>query len=341
MTFRWAIIGAGEFARRGMAPGLKLAAGSELAAVYCRTLAKARAFAAQHEVEKAYDSLEALLEDPAIDAVYIATPNSLHAEHTLAAARAGKHVLCEKPMATSVRDAEAMIEGCDRHGITLGVVFQNRYHHAHREARRHVESGALGEVDHVSAQMCRGFFRGRHWSGWRVDPAMTGAGAIVAQAVHPIDLLRYLLGAEVVEVQAMTDEAPPRMPIEEMSYTLLKFTNGAHATVVAGTLLPRFDNDVVLYGTKAKIACRATVGLPRAGTQAEMTIESDTLTTRVEFPGDNSQPAKMARMVEDFIGSIREKTQPELSGRNGLQMVKIALAIQEASRQRRAVRVDP
>jgi predicted dehydrogenase len=340
MTLRWGIIGAGEIAGRAMAPGLKLAAGSDLYAVQCRTLEKAQAFAARHGAQKAYDSIEALLDDAGIDAVYIATPNSLHAPHTIAAARAGKHVLCEKPMATTIRDAEAMIGACDRHGVTLGVVFQNRYHHAHLEARRHVASGALGEIDLVTAQLCRGFMRGRHWSGWRVDPAMTGAGAIVAQAVHPIDLLRHLLGAEVAEVQAMTDEAFSSRSVEEMSYTLLRFANGTHGIVVAGTLLPRFDNDVVLYGTQAKLACRASLGVQREGTQPQMTFESETINTRIDFPGDNSNSARMARLVEDFAGSVRDRTEPALSGRNGLAMVRIALAIQESSRQRRAVRVE-
>src|SRR5918911_2669081 len=99
---RWAILGAGDIADRGMAPALNRAADTQLEAVYCRTMDKARAFATKHNVEKAYDSIDRMLADPAIDAVYIATPNSLHAEHTIAAAKAGKHVLVEKPMATTV-----------------------------------------------------------------------------------------------------------------------------------------------------------------------------------------------------------------------------------------------
>ena len=110
MTIRWGIVGAGEIANRGMAPALNKAADTELAAVQCRTMDKARAFAEKHKAAKAYDSLEKMLGDPDLDAVYIATPNSLHAANTIAAAKAGKHVLCEKPMANTVRDAEAMIE---------------------------------------------------------------------------------------------------------------------------------------------------------------------------------------------------------------------------------------
>lgn len=340
MNLRWGIIGAGEIANRGMAPALNSAADTELAAVYCRTMDKARAFADKHQAAKAYDSLEKMLDDPDLDAVYIATPNSLHAAHTLAAAKAGKHVFCEKPMATTVRDAEAMIEACDRHRVKLGVVFQHRYHTAHLKARGYVQSGALGVIDLATAQICRGFQRGTHWSGWRVDPVMSGSGAIVGQGVHAFDLLRHLLGAEIREVQAMTDEAPPHMPVEEMSYTLVRFTNGTRGMVVAGTLLPRYENDLVLYGAQAKLACRATMGVPRPNVQAQMTLETDSSNVNVDIAGDNSQAARMARMVEDFSTSIRDNTEPALSGANGLQLVRIATAVQESSRQRKAVVID-
>lgn len=337
-TVRWGIIGAGEIAGRAMGPALNQAAGTRLAAVYSRSLDKARSFAGRLNAEKAYDSLEKMLRDPELDAVYIATPNSLHAAQTVQAAEAGKHVLCEKPMAMTVRDAERMIEACDRNRVKLAVVYQNRYHPAHFEARRHIQSGALGDIDFASAQLCRGFVRGEHWSGWRIDPEMTGSGAIVAQAVHPIDLLRFLLGAEVEEVQAMTDESPPGRPVEEMVYSLLRFSNGVHATVVAGTLVPRYDNDVLLYGTKAKIVCKGTLGVPHKGQPGEFSIEGDAVNDRMRFPSSSAQD-KMVRLVEDFNQSVVENSELGVSGYNGLQMVRIATALQASSRLGKAVEI--
>ena len=126
----------------------------------------------------------------------------------LMAAAAGKHILCEKPMATSVRDAEAMIDACDRAGVRLAVMYQNRYHPAHIMARQYISEGRAGAIDYASAQLCRG----RAWDqrgSWRTDPSVSGSGAIVAQAVHPIDLLRFLMDSEVESVSAMTDESAP------------------------------------------------------------------------------------------------------------------------------------
>lgn len=304
---RWGIIGAGEIAGRAMGPALNQAAGTRLAAVYSRSLDRARSFAGRFNAEKAYDSLEKMLRDPELDAVYIATPNSLHAAQTVQAAEAGKHVLCEKPMAMTVRDAERMIEACDRNRVKLAVVYQNRYHPAHFEARRHIQSGALGDIDFASAQLCRGFARGEHWSGWRIDPEMT-------------------------------DESAPERPVEEMVYSLLKFSNGVHATVVAGTLVPRYDNDVLLYGTKAKIVCKGTLGVPHKGQPGEFSIEGDTVNDRMRFPSSSAQD-KMVRLVEDFNQSVVENSELGVSGYNGLQMVRIATALQASSRLGKAVEI--
>jgi predicted dehydrogenase len=279
-----------------------------------------------------------MLANPKVDAVYIATPNGLHAEHTVAAARAGKHVLCDKPMALDEAQSLRMIEACERHDVRLGVVYQNRFHPAHIEARRLVQSGLLGEIQYASGQLCVGRSRG-HWKGWRLDPALAGSGAIVGQAVHPIDILRYLMDSEVVEVQAMTDEHAPERPVDDMSYALLRFANGAHATVVAGTLVPRSANDVVIYGSEARIASRGTLGTPAAGARQCLTVESDGPAHEQDHSTSTS-PQRFAAMIEDFDRCIVERREPSISGRNGLQMVRIANALLESSRHGRRVRIE-
>ncbi|MGE5525206.1 MAG: Gfo/Idh/MocA family protein [Rhodospirillaceae bacterium] len=334
---RWGILGAGEIAGRGLAPALNRAADTDLLAVYNRTVDKAEAFAAKFGARRKYDALERFLADPDVDAVYIATPNSLHAEHAIAAARAGKHILVEKPMANTMQDGERMMEAAAKHNVKLGVMYQNRYHAAHDAVRRHIASGALGEIQLASAHHCRGFTRNGHWSGWRVDPAMAGSGAIVAQAVHPVDLLRYLLGAEVAEVEAMTDEAPPQRPVEEMVYSLLRFDNGVHATVVSGTLVPRHDNDVLFYGSIGKITCKGTLGNPRDNRDGEMTLETDRGMETMTYP-TSTVVDKMRAIVEDFTSHVTRNTPFSSDAENGLQMVRIALAMQESGRTRKAVR---
>lgn len=335
---RWAIIGLGEVAERSVGPGLARAKSSTLRSVYSRNAETARSFAARFGAQGAYDSLDEMLADPELDAVYIATPNNVHAAQAVLAAKAGKHVLCEKPMATSVADAEQMIAACETNKVKLGVVFQHRYHPAHFRAREIVAAGVLGEIQFATAQLCRGFER-NHWQGWRNDPAVSGSGAIVAQGVHPIDLLRFTMGSEVIRVQAMTDEMASKRPLEEMLYALLEFANGTHASVVAGSLLPHYDNNVQIYGSKAKIALNGTLVVPRADQEGELNVAGDVAAGgRTVFPA-RTGPQKMAEMIEDFTLCIVEDREPEISGRNGLQMVKIAEALQQSGRSGRSVQI--
>ncbi|MDB5807256.1 MAG: oxidoreductase domain protein [Betaproteobacteria bacterium] len=335
---RWGIIGAGEIAQRNVVPALRLLQDAEVTAVMSRRLDSAQAFAAKNEIAAAYDTLDAILADPQVDAVYIATPNHLHPEQAVAAARAGKHVMCDKPMALEVADCERMIEAAERHGVRLGVVFQNRYHPAHIAARQQAQAGVLGEVQYASAQLCVGRPRG-HWKGWRLDPAAAGSGAIVGQAVHPVDLLRYLMDSEVTEVQCMSDQKMPERPVDDMCYALLRFANGAHATVVAGTVVPRSANDVVLHGSAARIACRSTLGTPPPGARQSLSVEGDAAELNQDHSASNSLQ-RFAAMFADFQACITEGREPAISGRNGLQMVKIANALLESSLHGKTVRIS-
>jgi 1,5-anhydro-D-fructose reductase (1,5-anhydro-D-mannitol-forming) len=335
---KWGIIGPGEIAGRSVAPALAKAEGSELYSVCGRNGAATQAFADKWGAAKAFDSLDAFLADKALDAVYIATPNNLHADQVVRAAQAGKHVLCEKPMATSVDDAQRMIEACKSSGVALGVVFQNRYHAAHIRTREIIASGTLGEIQFVSAQLCRGFPRGR-WEGWRNDPVASGAGAIVAQSVHPIDLLRFLLGIEIVKVQGMSDIAPPQRPVEEIVFSTLQFENGIHASVVAGQILPRYDNDIVVYGSKGKLVLKGTLGVPLNNRTGELTVEgTGSFDGVTEFPM-SSVADKVAKLLESFAVCVAADRDPELSGRNGLQMVKVATALQKSCLTGQAISV--
>ena len=146
MALGWAIIGTGMHADTKIAPAIHTAQGSELVAVYSRDRGRAEQFGLKHESKAAYDSVEDLLKDSRVDAVFVASPNFLHASHTRQSARAGKHVLAEKPMATTVEDALAMVRECRDNGVKLGTGFELRHHPGHLLARDLISSGTLGRV---------------------------------------------------------------------------------------------------------------------------------------------------------------------------------------------------
>jgi 1,5-anhydro-D-fructose reductase (1,5-anhydro-D-mannitol-forming) len=330
----WGIIGIGHHADQEIAPVFNRIANTNLVAVCSRDIERAKNFATKHRVKRFYDSFAKMLEDPGVDAVFIATPNSLHAQHTIQAAEASKHVLCDKPMALTVRDSELMVEACNKNKVKLAVFFQHRYHPAHIEARRYIQSGIVGGISVVKAQLCHP----GSWKGWKSDSTMAGAGSLMGQGVHCIDLLRYFLDSEVTEVRAMTDEEPPARPVDEMAYVILKFENGAHGVVISGIRTPPSDNDAVLYGSKAKVTCKGTLGRPQ-GNLGQLLVDSDSLSVRMSFPSSEPLLENKTRAVEAFNKSIEENAETSMTGHNGIQVVKITNAIIESSRQGKAVKI--
>src|SRR5215216_3004056 len=146
MTLGWGIVGPGRIADDRMAPAINAYDGNRLVAVVSRDQARADAFAAKHNAAHALTSYEEMLQRSDIDVVLITTPNALHAEQAIAAARAGKHVYCDKPLATSVADAERMIAECEKAGVKLGVNFHNRFMPCFIDTKRIIDSGEIGEV---------------------------------------------------------------------------------------------------------------------------------------------------------------------------------------------------
>ena len=337
MTLGWGIIGIGGHANRFMAPAITHAAGTELVAVCSRDMGRAQEFARKHNAKKAYDSLEKMLADPALNVLYVATPNNLHAEQTIAAAEAGKHVYCEKPMALTVAECERMIKACDDNKVKLGIDFQNRFHPAHVEARRLILSGEAGEVNVVKAQYAHGRSRNApRIQNWRSVPEMAGAGSLVGTGVHPIDLLRFVLDSEIEEVRALTDEKPPEQPLDSMAYVILSFKNGVTGVVISGMLVPRSDDDLVIYGSKMKITSRNSVGMPLRG---ELIIEGESIDLRATYPAEDPVPGMYIRAVEAFNKSVLDNTEPLSSGYDGLEMVRVVDAILESGRSGRAVKI--
>ena len=201
---RWGIVGFGWVAKDYMAPGIA-ATGSRVVAV-CDPDPRARD-AASAIGATAHADLAALLRQD-LDAVYVATPNHLHRPAVVACAEAGLPILCEKPLAATFADADAMIDACKRSGTLFGSAFDQRHHPAHHAIRTAVAAGAIGTV--TAIRIVYGCWLGRDWVGgaswpgenWRIDLRQAGGGAVMDLAPHGLDLVHALLGEEVVDLRA-------------------------------------------------------------------------------------------------------------------------------------------
>jgi UDP-N-acetyl-2-amino-2-deoxyglucuronate dehydrogenase len=340
---RLAIVGAGMVARYH-AQAIKAAPGARLVAT-CRS-DPARTAAAEAEFgvpcETAYD---ALLARPDVDAVCICTPSGAHAAQTIAAARAGKHVLVEKPMALTLSDADAMIEACHGAGVRLGVALQRRTEPAYQAVRGAIAGGALGRP--VMGLALVPYFRGQAYydsAAWRGTWAEDGGGALMNQGIHIVDLLLWFMG-DVDEVQACADTLTHSIEVEDAVTASLRFKNGALGSIVATTAAsPGFPHRVEVYGTRGGVQLEAE-SVVRWDSDNPPTLPAS-LAPGSAGAGAGSSPTGLAptghaRIVADFVGSVRDGQPPLVPGEEGRRSLSLVLAVYEAVRSGRPVRPDP
>lgn len=225
---RWGIIGCGDVTEVKSGPAFQKARGSSLVAVMRRTGELARDYARRHEVPRWYDNAADLIADPEVDAVYVATPPSSHAEYVIQAAAAGKPVYVEKPMARNAAECEAMIAACREAGVPLFVAYYRRALPRFLEVRRLVEEGAIGEVRAVQVGLCRTPLPSWPGTDWRIDPAIAGGGRFVDLACHTLDLLDYILGP-IDEARAFVANQGGASAAEDLVSAAFRFASGIQA----------------------------------------------------------------------------------------------------------------
>jgi len=343
LAFGWGIISTGLHPENKIAPAITAADGGELVAVYSRDQGRAAAFAERHGASVAYSSLEDLLRDSRVDGVFISSPNSLHAGQAMQAAEAGKHVLSEKPMTTTLRDALDMVRACRDRGVKLGVGFELRHNPGHIVARDLVRDGTLGRVTLAQGQWGFGS-RGqevfppreglRQW--WDDPEAMGGASTMMGTGVHVMDLLRFVMGQEIVEVAAITDGQTDARPLEQIAVLSLRFGNGTLGTLVCGRLLPDTRNDLAIYGISGRFTSRETVWEAQKG---EIEVISDTVNRTDSYP--ENYLANFIAQTEDFQQAVAEDRDPAATGVDGLRVVEVTLAAIESARTCKTIKIEP
>ncbi|MEZ6191075.1 MAG: Gfo/Idh/MocA family oxidoreductase [Phycisphaerales bacterium] len=332
---KWGVLGAGGIARRRTIPeGIVPASNAELVAVYSVSdgEAVARQFGAQN-----CDSKEALLASD-IDAVYIATPTFLHREQVLLAAAAGRHVLCEKPLALNTDDATDMIRACDKAGVKLGVGLMMRYHASHVEAARLIRAGRIGTPVMGRAQLSCWYPPMEN--AWRQDPALGGGGALADLGVHCIDLLEMFFG-RTRSVMASIGHAVHGYAAEDTAVVLLEFENGARGIVDCLFNVPDESslNRLELYGSGGSILAEGTIGQGAAGTMTLRAAENASGYEAQQSRGMaggvpiEPEPSNVYRsQIEAFSQAVIDGTEPVISGRDGLWNLRVLESCYESAR---------
>jgi 1,5-anhydro-D-fructose reductase (1,5-anhydro-D-mannitol-forming) len=314
---RFALLGTGGIADRFLAPALAHVDGAQLWSVLSRDHDRAADFARRHRAaarSPAHTDLDALLADPDLDAVIIATPDALHAPQAIAAARARKHILVEKPMATGVDEGRAMVAAARAAGVRLGVAYHLRFHAGHRALHAQVQAGAIGPVRHVRAQWS---YHAKSATNWRASTEVGRWWALAGVGTHCLDLARWLLmpsQGEVVELASVISRAVWKGPNDETAIVALRFAGGATAEIVASVL---FDapTRVELLGADARAVCKGTLGPFGAGS---ITVGGAPLA----FAPGSPYVGELA----DFVAAVNEERDPEVPGEEGLRNVELLVA---------------
>jgi 1,5-anhydro-D-fructose reductase (1,5-anhydro-D-mannitol-forming) len=328
----WGIIGIGNHADNRMAPAIGRAQGAELRGVFSRDQERADAFAAKHGASRAWSDLDAMLADPGIEIVYIGSPHPVHAEHAIAAVRAGKHVLCDKPMATTLEQCEAMIAASATAGRMLAVGFNQRYSPPHRRLQEFVASGRAGDLVLARTEVSA-FASPARADSWRGVGTASG-GSLLNTAPHSLDLLRYVTGQDVVEVAALADD-PER---EELTVAGLRLTGGVMATLISSRRMPFRKSAISLHGSQGYLATEGTITYDVSGM---VTIETKDGVEVEAFGPPAPGVDQFTLEIEQLSRAVRGEDNPLATGRDGLENLRTILALQESTRTGRAVRIEP
>lgn len=305
------LVGCGWVGRDFVAPALGAAERAHGAALYDPRPEAREAVAARVPGARVHDDLGELLADPGVDAVYVAVPNHRHPEVVEAAAAAGRHVLCEKPMAADLAGAERIVAACADAGVRYATAFDQRFHPAHAALGALIADGALGMV--TAARIVYACWLPPGWAAdnWRVDPVRAGGGALLDLAPHGLDLVQVLLGAPIEELAALRQSRVFGYAVEDGAMLIARLAGGALATLHVAynhpETLPRRRLEVV--GTAGLAVATDTLG-QEAGGRLVVSDASDGASREVAF---DAQRSPFTAQLDAFAAAVLdEETFPYL-----------------------------
>lgn len=294
----------------------------------------------------AYYDLDQMLADPAVEVVTIATPSGAHMEPAIAAARAGKHVVVEKPLEVTLTRCDKIIATAQKAGVVLSTIFPSRFHDSSLELKHAMERGRFGRLTLGDAVVkwyrSQQYYDSGAWRGtWQLD----GGGALMNQAIHSVDLLLWLMGP-AIEVRAQTALlAHKHIAVEDVAVATVKFANGALGTIEASTAVyPGYLKRIEIHGSDGSAIMEEEDiikwDFAKPAKQDEKIRQK--MAQRVSSGGGAADPAAIGhhghtRQFQDVLKAMRKGTSPQIDGPEGRRAVELILAIYKAAETGRAV----
>ncbi len=339
MKIKWGVIGCGGIAYRRTIPGMMLSQNSELVAVMDTNLEAAENVKNEFGAKYAFGTCDELLSIDEIDAVYIASPVFCHKEQAMAAAKAGKHILLEKPMGLTVEESKEISDYCKAHGVKLGVGLMMRFSAYHQKMKELIGQGVLGDIVSMRAQLTC-------WypeipGNWRQNKELSGGGALMDMGIHCIDLLQYISGTKAQTVSCFSGNQTFGYSADDSAALLMKMDSGATAFVDANFNIP--DNAakcrLEFYGTKGSILAEGTISQVEngkieltssddgAGYNAKQNREDDNGSIELEVVCGNMYEKE----ITSFANAVLNDTEPEITAQDAIFVQTVVEKAYQAS----------
>lgn len=321
---RWALVGASTIAREWMIDAIRNQPDGEVHAVVSSSAERGRKFAEEFHIPASYTTIDAALADPLIDAVYISTTNEHHHAQTLAAIAAKKHVLCEKPLALLLAEAQEMVTASRKAGVVLGTNHHLRNAASHRKLRELIKAGAIGKP--LFARVFHSVYLPQNLQGWRLDRPDAGGGVVLDITVHDADTLHFVLDAEPVSAVAMgTGGAMAKGGLEDGVMAVIEFDNGVLAQLHDAFTTKYAGTGLEVHGSEGSLIARNVMTQRPVG---EVWLRDASGETAVPLEQENLY----SRALQAFHQAIHGNGSPSATGEDGVRSLATALAVQQACR---------
>ena len=333
----WAIVGLGKFATQQIIPAFPNCKKSKLVALVSGSPEKARKIADENGVDPKniynYQNFDTIKNNPEVDVVYIILPNSMHAEYTVRASKAGKHVMSEKPMATSVEDCEKMIAACKKAGKKLMIAYRAQYEPFNLKSIEMIRNGKIGKLRFLTSDHGRLLKPEQPEDKWRADKQLSGGGSLMDIGIYSLNAMRYLTGEEPVEINAMIHSDPndPRFKeVEETVAFQLRFPSGVLANCSSSygyEGVKRFQ----AFGSKGSLILDPATDYYEHN--LELKLEDGTKKEKIQ------EGNQFAAEIDHLSECIMENKTPKTPGEEGQRDIKYMMAIYEAAKKGKPVKV--
>lgn len=320
--------------------------GAKLVACTSRRMEQAEAFAKEHG-GAAYASVDEMLENPDLDIVAICTPSGAHRDPAIAAAKAGKHVIVEKPLEITLKRCDAIINACEKNNVVLSTIFPSRFHESSKLLKKAIDSGRFGQLSLGDAYVK--WFRSQEYydsGAWRGTWDLDGGGALMNQAIHCVDLLTWLMGP-VDQLTAQTATlAHKRIEVEDVATASLRFKNGALGVIEATTAaFPGALKKIEIHGSTGSVVIEEEdikTWQFKKSTAADKKL-LDRFSNNNKTGGGASDPSAIghaahAEQFRDVIRAIKKGEKPKIDGHEGRLSVEIILAIYKSAETGKVVK---